>query len=86
MVQYIGSMQSVVLSWNASVFATNYMVYNVSGGSRAVLCNTTGLSCQITNFDPSFTEVTAVNKVGESNPSQNITGKMEQRPPSSGQK
>uniref|UniRef100_A0A3B3BWR1 Fibronectin type-III domain-containing protein n=1 Tax=Oryzias melastigma TaxID=30732 RepID=A0A3B3BWR1_ORYME len=74
MVQYIGSMQSVVLSWNASVFATNYMVYNVSGGSRAVLCNTTGLSCQITNFDPSFTEVTAVNKVGESNPSQNITG------------
>ncbi|RVE73628.1 hypothetical protein OJAV_G00033020 [Oryzias javanicus] len=74
MVQYIGSVQSVVLSWNASVFATNYMVYNVSGGSRAVLCNTTELSCQIANFNPSFTEVTAVNKVGESNPTQNITG------------
>uniref|UniRef100_A0A3B3HPR2 Fibronectin type-III domain-containing protein n=2 Tax=Oryzias latipes TaxID=8090 RepID=A0A3B3HPR2_ORYLA len=74
MVQYTGNMQSVVLSWNASVFATNYMVYNKSGGNRSVLCNTTKLSCQITNFDPSFTEVTAVNEVGESIPSQNITG------------
>lgn len=84
MVQYTGNMQSVVLSWNASVFATNYMVYNKSGGNRSVLCNTTKLSCQITNFDPSFTEVTAVNEVGESIPSQNITGKMQQL--SSGQK
>ncbi|XP_041862145.1 fibronectin-like [Melanotaenia boesemani] len=73
-VKYSGNRQSGVLSWNASVFATRYMVYNTSGGSRVKLCNTTGLSCQLTDFNPGATEVTATNAVGESNPSPSITG------------
>ncbi|XP_008292889.1 uncharacterized protein fndc7b [Stegastes partitus] len=73
-VRYTGSRPLAMLSWNASVFATWYTVYNVSGGSRMVLCNTTELSCQLTNFDPNATEVTASNDVGEGNPSRNITG------------
>jgi len=76
-VKYSGNRQSAVLSWDASVFATKYIVYNMSGGSRVKLCNTTKLSCQLSNFDPDATEVTASNEVGESNPSQNITGQTQ---------
>ncbi|XP_029003162.2 fibronectin-like [Betta splendens] len=73
-VKYSGSAQSAVLSWNGSVFATSYTVYNVSGPKRTVLCNTTALSCQLTNFNASATEITASNAVGESNANRNITG------------
>ncbi|KAF7202765.1 putative LOC107392962-like protein [Nothobranchius furzeri] len=73
-VKYSGNTQSAVLSWNASALATSYTVYSVLGGSRVKLCNTTGLSCMLTNLDLYTTEVKACNKVGESNPSQNITG------------
>ncbi len=73
-VKYSGNTQSAVLSWDASVFAKRYTVYNVSGADRVKLCSTTGLSCQLSNFDPSTTEVTASNAEGESNPSQDITG------------
>lgn len=76
-VRYSGNTQSAVLSWDASVFATRYTVYNVSGESRVKLCNTTGLSCQLTNFTPATTEVTASNAIGESNPSQSITGQTQ---------
>lgn len=73
-VKYSGNTQSAVLSWDASVFATSYTVYSVSGGGYTVLCNTTGLSCSVTNFNASATVLTASNAVGESNPTQNITG------------
>lgn len=73
-VRYIGSTQSAVLSWNASVFATSYTVYDVSGTGRTILCNTTSLSCQLTNFNVSATEITASNAIGESNANRNITG------------
>ncbi|PWA21255.1 hypothetical protein CCH79_00009504 [Gambusia affinis] len=76
-VKYSGNATSAILSWDASVLATMYTVYNVSGGSRVKLCNTTGLSCQLSNFNPAATAVTASNAVGESNPSQNITGPTE---------
>uniref|UniRef100_A0A3B4UUE8 Fibronectin type-III domain-containing protein n=1 Tax=Seriola dumerili TaxID=41447 RepID=A0A3B4UUE8_SERDU len=73
-VKYSGNTQSAVLSWDASVFATSYTVYSISGGGRVELCSTTGLSCQLTNFNSSATEVTASNAVGESNPNRFITG------------
>lgn len=77
-VEYTGTTESAVLSWDASVFATSYTVYNVSGTDRVELCSTTTeLSCQLTNFDPSATEVTASNAEGESNPNQDITGQTQ---------
>ncbi|XP_054458914.1 fibronectin-like [Anoplopoma fimbria] len=73
-VKYTGDRASAVLSWNQSLLATRYTVYNVSGAARVKLCNTTGLSCQLTNFDPNTTEVTASNAAGESIPNRDITG------------
>ncbi|KAM9385761.1 uncharacterized protein fndc7b [Pholidichthys leucotaenia] len=73
-VLYSGNMQSAEVSWDPSVLATSYNVYNVSGESHVLLCNTTELYCQLTNVDPDNIEVTASNDIGESNPNQNITG------------
>lgn len=76
-VKYTGDSQSAVLSWDASVFATSYTVYNVSGAGRVGLCSTTALSCQLVDFDPGTTEVTASNAEGESSPTRNITGQTQ---------
>ncbi|KAJ4943722.1 hypothetical protein JOQ06_006224 [Pogonophryne albipinna] len=46
----------------------------ITGEDRVELCSTTGLSCQLTNFDPDATGVTARNEEGESILNQNITG------------
>ncbi|XP_034066039.1 uncharacterized protein LOC117542456 [Gymnodraco acuticeps] len=73
-VQFTGDTDSAELSWDASVFATRYNVYNLSGEDRVELCSTTGLSCQLTNFDPDATGVTASNEEGESILNQDITG------------
>ncbi|XP_061739473.1 uncharacterized protein LOC133540674 [Nerophis ophidion] len=78
-VQYSGNTQSATLSWDASVLATGYRVYDVSGEGRVELCSTVGLSCQLTNFSPDYIEVIASNDVGESIPSGNITGSVESR-------
>lgn len=66
-----------MLSWDASVFATSYTVYNVSGAGRVELCSTSGLSCQLGDFDPGTTEVTASNAEGESFPTRDITGQIQ---------
>lgn len=73
-VRYTNSGQSVVVSWDASVFATMYTVYNVSGTGRSSLCRTAGLSCQLGDFDPTTAELTASNEQGESVPTRDITG------------
>ncbi|KAL7397583.1 hypothetical protein ABVT39_024505 [Epinephelus coioides] len=73
-VQYSGDTQSAVLSWDESVLATGYTVYNVSGAGRVELCSTTELFCELINFDPSTTEVTASNAEGESIANGDITG------------
>ncbi|XP_068446237.1 uncharacterized protein [Clinocottus analis] len=78
-VKYTGDNTSAVLSWDASVFATWYTVFSVWGEARVELCNTTGLSCQLTNFDPNATEVTASNAEGESLPNRDIAGPVETR-------
>lgn len=76
-VKYAGNRQTAVLFWDVSVFATSYTVYNVSGTGRVKLCSTTGLSCELTNFNPDTTEVTASNAEGESNANRNITGQIQ---------
>nr|XP_061832451.1 uncharacterized protein LOC133616849 [Nerophis lumbriciformis] len=78
-VQYSGSTQSATLSWDASVLATGYSVYDVSGEGRVELCSTVGLSCQLANFSLDYMEVIASNAVGESIPSGNVTGPVESR-------
>lgn len=74
----------MVVSWDASVFATMYTVYNVSGTGRSSLCRTAGLSCQLSDFDPTTAELTASNEQGESVPARDITG--ERRDNFTGQK
>lgn len=76
-VKYTGDAVSAVLSWESSLFATRYTVYSVSGADPVQICNTTGLSCQLTNFDPNTTEVTASNAAGESVPNRDITGQTQ---------
>ncbi|XP_062419461.1 uncharacterized protein LOC119216595 [Pungitius pungitius] len=78
-VKYTGDMVSAVLSWESSLFATSYSVYSVSGATAVKICNTTGLSCQLTNFNPNTTEVTASNAEGESIPNRDITGAVGSR-------
>ncbi|KAG7513796.1 fibronectin type III domain-containing protein 7 [Solea senegalensis] len=78
-VRYSGNSQFAVLTWDASVFATMYTVYSTADGNRTELCNTTGLSCHLTDFNSSATEVTASNDVGESNPNKMITGPVVSR-------
>ncbi|XP_076010605.1 fibronectin type III domain-containing protein 7-like [Genypterus blacodes] len=75
-VKYSGSQS--MLSWDTSLFATKYTVYSV-GADRVELCNTTGLSCTLTNLDPATTEVTASNDVGESIPTSAITASKRRR-------
>ncbi|TMS20668.1 Fibronectin type III domain-containing protein 7 [Larimichthys crocea] len=78
-VRYIGTVQSATFSWDMSVFATRYTVYNVSGSVRNILCSTSMLTCQVINFDPDTTEMTASNAVGESIPTRKITGPVGRR-------
>ncbi|CAB1419901.1 unnamed protein product [Pleuronectes platessa] len=78
-VKYSGNAQSAVLSWDASLFASTYTVYNTSGGGRVELCSTATLSCSLTDFNSSATEVTASNAEGESNPNGAITGPVGSR-------
>ncbi|KAF7660957.1 hypothetical protein LDENG_00272160 [Lucifuga dentata] len=73
-VRYTGDTQSATLFWDASVLATKYSVYSVSGLDRVEVCSTAGLSCNVINFDPATTELTASNDVGESIPTSAITG------------
>ncbi|XP_054874050.1 uncharacterized protein LOC129350703 [Amphiprion ocellaris] len=75
-IRYTGDRQSAVLSWDPSVFATWYTVTSVVDGVHGTLCNTTEISCVVSDFSPNATEVTASNDVGESNPNGNITGPM----------
>ncbi|KAM3619311.1 uncharacterized protein V6R79_006036 [Siganus canaliculatus] len=77
-VKYTVTRQTVVLSWDASVFATSYSVYSLSEMGRVLLCNTSELSChlinQLANFNSASTEVTASNAEGESLATRDITG------------
>ncbi|KAK1165326.1 hypothetical protein AOXY_G13825 [Acipenser oxyrinchus oxyrinchus] len=60
-----------VISWNASVHATEYVVYS-SKGQRTELCRTSHFSCTVPKKQNDTIEVTAVNSAGESEPSVEI--------------
>ncbi|XP_028283268.1 fibronectin type III domain-containing protein 7-like [Parambassis ranga] len=65
-VVYRGNSSFATVSWNASVFATEYTVYDVSVLPRVQICSSTGLSCSLTNIAPRNLVVTASNGGGES--------------------
>nr|XP_015211037.1 PREDICTED: uncharacterized protein LOC102685057 [Lepisosteus oculatus] len=69
---YNGNFTSAVISWNASVHATDYKVYSVSNESRIELCRTTQLSCTVTHVQKSTIVITAINSAGESEPTREI--------------
>ncbi|XP_072560360.1 uncharacterized protein [Paramormyrops kingsleyae] len=63
---------SAMLSWKASVLATEYAVYELKGAALLLVCNTVQLQCNVTGANRSAIEMTAINAAGQSNPSTNI--------------
>ncbi|XP_041647309.1 fibronectin type III domain-containing protein 7-like [Cheilinus undulatus] len=76
---FTGNTESARLSWDSSVFATEYKVFDVSGAVPVELCSTPELFCQVNNFDPSYTTVVAINDEGVSIASTDITGPVNRR-------
>ncbi|KAM6948324.1 uncharacterized protein fndc7rs1 [Aplochiton taeniatus] len=67
-VTYRGTNTSATLSWNASLYATRYNVYDVSVRGRTQVCGTPLLSCPTANVSQAYLVVTASNAAGESDP------------------
>ncbi|XP_017277744.1 serine-rich adhesin for platelets-like [Kryptolebias marmoratus] len=67
-VTYSGNSSSATVSWNASVFASTYTIYDNSVTPKAPLCNTTKLSCSLVNIASHSLLITASNAAGESQP------------------
>ncbi|XP_041848242.1 uncharacterized protein LOC121644412 [Melanotaenia boesemani] len=77
-VTYSGNSTFATVSWNASVFATTYFIYDNSVAPKAKLCNTTMLSCSFSNIAANNTVITASNAAGESQ-STLVTNVVKQR-------
>ncbi|XP_044075214.1 uncharacterized protein LOC122886733 [Siniperca chuatsi] len=65
-VVYSGNSSFAKVSWNASVFAATYTVYDNSVTPKAQLCSTAGLSCSLSNIAFTNLVITASNAAGES--------------------
>uniref|UniRef100_A0A6Q2Y5D8 Fibronectin type-III domain-containing protein n=1 Tax=Esox lucius TaxID=8010 RepID=A0A6Q2Y5D8_ESOLU len=78
-VTFTGSISSATISWNASVYATDYTVYDISSGVWTQVCSTVQLSCSLTNISYSNLEVTASNAAGESEPTRAISVHLSRR-------
>ncbi|KAM9349923.1 fibronectin [Symphorus nematophorus] len=65
-VMYSGNSSFATVSWNASVFATTYTVYDNSVTPKSQLCSTAGLSCSLSSIASSNLLITASNTYGES--------------------
>ncbi|XP_033507400.2 uncharacterized protein LOC117272533 [Epinephelus lanceolatus] len=65
-VEYSGNSSLATVSWNASVFATTYTVYDNSVTPKEQLCSTVGLSCALSNVASGNLVITASNTAGES--------------------
>ncbi|CAI5641408.1 unnamed protein product [Oreochromis niloticus] len=65
-VVYTGNSSFATVSWNASVFAVNYTVYDNSITPKVQLCSTARLSCSLSNIASSDLAITASNAAGES--------------------
>ncbi|XP_069013286.1 fibronectin type III domain-containing protein 7-like [Embiotoca jacksoni] len=63
---YSGNGSFATVSWNASVFATTYTVYDNSVTPKAQRCSVAGLSCSLLNMTSSDLLITASNAAGES--------------------
>ncbi|XP_037642392.1 tenascin-N-like [Sebastes umbrosus] len=65
-VEYSGNSTFATVSWNASVFATKYTVYDNSATPKTQLCNTTLLFCSLVNVASTNLVIIASNTAGES--------------------
>ncbi|XP_065810044.1 receptor-type tyrosine-protein phosphatase beta-like [Labrus bergylta] len=63
---YSGNSTFATVSWNVSVFATIYTVYDRSVTPNIQRCSTAGLSCSLTNSSYNNLVITASNAAGES--------------------
>ncbi|KAI4885449.1 hypothetical protein NFI96_001413 [Prochilodus magdalenae] len=78
-VTFTGSNSSAVVAWNASLYATVYHVYQVTSNGRIALCNTSQLSCPVTNVSSNLIMVTAGNAAGESAGTSTVTVRATRR-------
>lgn len=68
------------LSWDPSVLANHYSVYENAMGVKIGLCETALLTCTIPGVDPANVEVTASNTAGTSHPNgPTVTGSRRRR-------
>ena len=74
-VVYTGNSSFVTVSWNASVLATMYTVYDNSVTPKVQLCTTAGLSCSLANIASTNLLITASNAAGESETTNVTHGK-----------
>lgn len=74
-VVYTGNSSFVTVSWNASVLATMYTVYDNSVAPKVQLCTTAGLSCSLANIASTNLLITASNAAGESETTNVTHGK-----------
>ncbi|XP_034469740.1 fibronectin type III domain-containing protein 7-like [Hippoglossus hippoglossus] len=65
-VVYSGNSTFASISWNASVYATVYTLYDNSVTPWTQLCRVVGLSCSLSNITSSSLVITASNAAGES--------------------
>ncbi|KAK5919428.1 hypothetical protein CgunFtcFv8_023324 [Champsocephalus gunnari] len=65
-VEYSGNNTFATVSWNTSVFATSYTVYDNSVTPRSQLCSTAGLSCSLHSITSTDLVITASNTAGDS--------------------
>uniref|UniRef100_A0A3B3IE65 Fibronectin type-III domain-containing protein n=2 Tax=Oryzias latipes TaxID=8090 RepID=A0A3B3IE65_ORYLA len=63
---FSGNSSFAKVSWNRTVFATTYTLYDNSVKPRVQLCNTTTLSCSLFNLISNNLVITASNAAGES--------------------
>lgn len=63
---FSGNSSFAKVSWNRTVFATTYTLYDNSVKPRVQLCNTTTLSCSLFNLISNNLVITASNTAGES--------------------
>nr|XP_019957336.1 PREDICTED: fibronectin-like [Paralichthys olivaceus] len=65
-VVYSGNSTFASISWNASVYATAYTLYDNSSTPWTQLCRVVGQSCSLSNITSSSLVITASNAAGES--------------------
>ncbi|XP_051809642.1 fibronectin type III domain-containing protein 7-like [Acanthochromis polyacanthus] len=63
---YSGNSSFATVSWNTSVFATRYTVFDNSVTPKRRLCSVPGLSCSLSNISSNNLVITASNTAGES--------------------